>query len=130
MQEFQIQPSYYARMNNFNPTETIILLSIFDETISLDTVKESILTLMNDVGEGTHSEVTNEMIPKHYTEKVIEPIEFILKNNLNFCQGNSLKYISRYTGKNKALDLAKVWWYIWTDRHGSYQGIPNLMDNK
>jgi hypothetical protein len=124
--KFAILPSKYAEKNNFSTTETTILLSIFDYNISLDNVKTALLSLMDDVGEGSHSEVTNDMIPKHYTDSAIEPIEFILTNDLNFCQGNALKYISRYKGKNKALDLAKVWWYIWTDRHGSYAGIPHL----
>ena len=44
----------------------------------------------------------------HYKNMVIQPIEFTHKNNLNFCQGNIIKYICRYKSKNGIEDLRKV----------------------
>lgn len=44
----------------------------------------------------------------HYKNMAIQPIEFTHKNNLNFCQGNIIKYASRYKNKNGAQDLKKV----------------------
>ena len=32
--------------------------------------------------------------PPHYTQHEIEPIDFIVKNKLDFCQGNCLLYTS------------------------------------
>ena len=48
--------------------------------------------------------------PKHYQSK-IEPIDFILANNLNFLEGNIIKYIARYKKKNGLEDLLKGFEY-------------------
>lgn len=54
----------------------------------------------------------------NYYKKGIEPIDYIMKNNLNFNEGNVIKYISRYKYKhanNKHLqieDLNKAKKYI------------------
>ncbi len=44
----------------------------------------------------------------HYDIMEISPIEFIHKNDLNFCQGNIVKYICRYKNKDGILDLRKI----------------------
>ena len=44
----------------------------------------------------------------HYKNMAIQPIEFTHKNNLNFCQGNIIKYACRYKAKNGVEDLKKV----------------------
>ena len=48
----------------------------------------------------------------HYKNMLIQPIEFITKNKLSFCQGNAIKYICRYKEKNGHEDLAKAKHYI------------------
>ena len=56
-------------------------------------------------------EVTN---PKHY-DKVgfaIQPIEYITKNELDFLEGNVIKYVSRYPHKGGVNDLLKAKTYI------------------
>ena len=50
--------------------------------------------------------------PKHYIANVIEPIDFIIANKLNFCEGNVVKYISRWRLKNGVEDLKKAKQYI------------------
>lgn len=49
----------------------------------------------------------------HYHKCKIEPIEYILANNLGFCEGNIIKYITRYKDKGKPLDdLRKIKVYV------------------
>lgn len=48
----------------------------------------------------------------HYQKMKIEPIKFIMANNLSFCQGNVIKYICRYKDKNGIQDLLKAKQYI------------------
>ena len=48
----------------------------------------------------------------HYSNLAIEPIDFIIANNLGFCEGNVIKYISRWKAKNGVEDLEKARWYI------------------
>jgi len=49
---------------------------------------------------------------KHYTNKKIQPIEYIMANELNFAEGNVVKYVSRYKDKNGLEDLRKAKQYI------------------
>lgn len=44
----------------------------------------------------------------HYKEMAIQPIEFIVKNNLPFMEGNAIKYLCRHKAKNGAEDIKKV----------------------
>lgn len=48
----------------------------------------------------------------HYSDLAIEPIHFITANNLGFCEGNVIKYVSRWKVKNGIEDLEKARWYI------------------
>ena len=48
----------------------------------------------------------------HYSEMVIQPIEFIHKNGLSFIQGNVVKYVCRYKSKGGIEDLNKAKHYI------------------
>jgi hypothetical protein len=44
----------------------------------------------------------------HYKDMAIQPIEYIHKNALGFCEGNIVKYITRWKTKNGIEDLRKV----------------------
>lgn len=44
----------------------------------------------------------------HYSDMKMQPIEFIQANNLNFVDGNMVKYASRHRQKNKDEDIKKV----------------------
>ncbi|OCR88902.1 hypothetical protein CFT12S00416_05620 [Campylobacter fetus subsp. testudinum] len=48
----------------------------------------------------------------HYQKMVIQPIDFITKNNLDFCEGNVIKYVCRYKEKNGIEDLLKAKHYL------------------
>ena len=44
----------------------------------------------------------------HYQHYLIQPYEFISKNDLSFFQGNVVKYVCRYLNKNGIEDLKKI----------------------
>lgn len=50
--------------------------------------------------------------PSHYSSKEIEPFDYIQANNLNYFEGNVLKYITRHKEKNKFEDIQKAESYI------------------
>jgi len=54
-------------------------------------------------------EVTN---PKHYNERKMEPLDYIIANELDFLEGNVVKYITRYTYKGGVNDLLKARTYL------------------
>ena len=56
-----------------------------------------------------------EMInhPSHYNQGKIEVIDAIQDWELNFCEGNVIKYVARHRHKNEPLeDLKKARWYL------------------
>jgi len=48
----------------------------------------------------------------HYKDMKIQPTEYILANNLGFCEGNVIKYVSRYQKKHGVADLKKAVHYL------------------
>jgi hypothetical protein len=48
----------------------------------------------------------------HYLKYKIQPIEFIIKNNIGFVEGNILKYVLRFKEKGGVRDLEKARHYI------------------
>ena len=48
----------------------------------------------------------------HYKDMAIQPITYILANNLGFAEGSIIKYISRYKAKNGLQDLKKARHFI------------------
>jgi hypothetical protein len=48
----------------------------------------------------------------HYLKYKIPPVEFIIKNNIGFVEGNVIKYILRFKEKGGVQDLLKAKHYI------------------
>lgn len=48
----------------------------------------------------------------HYNKMQIQPVTFIMENNLSYAQGNVIKYVCRYLHKNGVEDLQKAKQYI------------------
>lgn len=51
-------------------------------------------------------------LPPHYLRFKLEPVYFITENELTFWQGNIIKYVCRYDGKNGLEDLEKAARYL------------------
>ena len=66
----------------------------------------------------------------HYKLMMIQPAEYILANNLGYCEGNVIKYVSRWRTKAKhgpnVEDLRKAKHYI--DMLIERETQPNTMD--
>lgn len=48
----------------------------------------------------------------HYKKHAIQPVEFIHRNGLGFCEGNVIKYVCRWRDKNGVADLRKARHYL------------------
>ena len=48
----------------------------------------------------------------HYKDRAIQPVEYIHANYLGFCEGNIVKYVSRWRQKNGIADLEKAKHYL------------------
>jgi len=64
-----------------------------------------------DAGKKT-SATTMQVGGNHYKNMKIQPIDYIQANDLGFCAGNVVKYVSRYQSKNGVEDLRKAKHYI------------------
>lgn len=58
-------------------------------------------------GDG-YSLLDTQIGGNHYKKLKIQPIEYILANELGFCEGNIVKYISRWREKGGVEDLKKI----------------------
>ena len=56
-----------------------------------------------------NEEVTN---PKHYIGLGITPLQYITANELDFLEGNVIKYVTRYPHKGGVNDLLKARTYL------------------
>ena len=48
----------------------------------------------------------------HYKDLAIQPIDYIVQNNLGYIEGNIIKYVTRYKNKNGVEDLRKARHYL------------------
>lgn len=44
----------------------------------------------------------------HYKQYAIQPVQYAMANNLNYCQANAVKYVTRYRDKGGKEDLLKA----------------------
>ena len=65
----------------------------------------------NQFVEKRRKEITDKINPTYYGTG-LDVIDFCQKNNLDFMQGNVIKYVTRYKEKNGKEDLLKAMKYI------------------
>lgn len=58
------------------------------------------------------SSLEKQVSGNHYKDKGIQPIVYIHANNLGFCEGNVVKYVTRHNEKNGAADIQKAIHYL------------------
>lgn len=56
----------------------------------------------------TKSALNTQVGGNHYKHYAIQPIEYAMANNLNYCQANAIKYTTRYKDKGGVEDLRKA----------------------
>lgn len=71
---------------------------------------ENYKEILTNLGKLENSKIVKPNIEvggNHYN-MTISPIEYIEANNLPFCEGNIIKYVSRHPNKNKDEDIQKI----------------------
>ena len=88
------------------------------------------LVLVNDKESKLYNPLVAQEGGGHYKNRGIQPLEYTMQNNLSFCEGNVVKYISRYKSKNGIEDLAKVIHYALLSAYEAYgeQGSTELKE--
>jgi len=58
------------------------------------------------------SALDKQVSGQHYKNYIIQPVEFIVKNDIAFLEANVIKYVCRHRAKNGLEDLEKAEHYI------------------
>lgn len=81
---------------------------------------------MSEQGRKYDSVLSAQYGGKHYKEKGIQPIEYAYANDLNFFQGNVVKYVTRYKDKKGVEDLKKAIHYLQMILEFEYKVLTNF----
>jgi|TARA_R100001594_G_scaffold57939_1_gene91911 hypothetical protein len=73
---------------------------------------------------------TRQVGGTHYKSMVIQPSEFINKNNIPFAEGNAIKYLCRHKQKNQKQDLEKAIHYCQMAIERDYPDEPKKEEPK
>lgn len=71
----------------------------------------STLGVNSDIWEEETSALNTQVGGSHY-QLPIQPVDYIVKNNLGYREGNVIKYVTRHKDKNGAEDLIKAIHYL------------------
>tara|TARA_R110002012_G_scaffold285165_1_gene476162 strand:- start:76 stop:336 length:261 start_codon:yes stop_codon:yes gene_type:complete len=58
------------------------------------------------------SNMEEDKINPSYYKKGIETTDYIVSHDMNYVEGNIIKYVTRYKEKNGLQDLLKAEWYL------------------
>ena len=56
--------------------------------------------------------LTTQVGGGHYKDLAIQPVEYIHKNRIGFCEGSIIKYVTRWRDKGGIQDLKKAKHFI------------------
>ena len=98
----------YDDMINFEEQQN---MGMMDESIK-ETVKDKGFT-KTDLKKEAMKATLKQVGGSHYKDCKIQPIEYIVGNDLTFCEGNAIKYITRHRRKGEgAKDIHKAIHYL------------------
>lgn len=75
-------------------------------------VEAALNTPATDRTTGVRNALETQVGGDHYRNGGIQPVEYIETNNLGFCEGNVIKYVTRHKYKDGRKDLEKARHYI------------------
>ena len=98
----------YSDMINYEEQQN---MGMMDEAIR-KTVEETDF-IKTDLKKEAMKATLKQVGGNHYKDCKIQPIEFIVGNDLTFCEGNAIKYITRHRRKGEgAKDIEKAIHYL------------------
>ena len=117
VQEFLFKNGYGWAFDCYKVKNTDKPVLCFDELLmwskSIDTFGEYDEITFEQFKEKYMKETLNTQVGgSHYQKYAIQPIEFIIKNNIPFLEANVIKYVVRYKDKNGLEDLKKAKHYL------------------
>lgn len=96
-----------AHVSNSNKGD--IKISVIDTEMDMYKNTESLLDLKGSMKD---SPLDKQVGGNHYSSMKIQPIEFIVENEIPYREANAIKYICRHKNKNGAEDIKKAIHYL------------------
>lgn len=84
---------------------------------------------MNRQEIGEHLDRERQVGGSHYRNYAIQPIEYIVANDLSFLAGNVVKYVTRYKDKNGLEDINKAIHYLELIKEFEYPAKDGVSSN-
>lgn len=56
--------------------------------------------------------IEKQVAGEHYLKLPFQPVTYILANNIGYCEGNVIKYVTRWKDKGGVEDLRKARHYL------------------
>ena len=66
----------------------------------------------NKIGTAWLNAISKKQVGGEHYQLPIQPIDYIVQNNLGYREGNVVKYVTRYKSKNGAEDIKKAIHYL------------------
>ena len=107
MGEMEEYKSTCNKLNNLSEKTETELLRVFDKVKARD-YTDVILCELSKPKSALGTQIGGD----HYKTMKIQPITFIMENNLSFAVGNIIKYVCRYDKKNGLEDIQKARQYL------------------
>lgn len=109
-----------VELNQFFNQPMTRQMEMFPETLAVtkeeeeawQTQQKSVARGVTDGTAGRDDPLSVQVGGGHYKSMAIQPVEYITKNNLPYCEANVIKYISRWRDKGGKKDLEKAKHYI------------------
>lgn len=98
-QEYDPFDRHTCAGNNIEPATT-------REVVGL--TRQQIGEALDELRKGGHSPLQHQAGGDHYRKLAIQPVEYIIANDLGFLAGNVIKYATRYKDKGGAEDIRKI----------------------
>lgn len=77
-----------------------------------DACKTGPVVIIDDPLAPHRSALNNQVGGDHYKKYKIQPVEFIMANEIGYMEGNVIKYVVRHKDKNGVQDLKKAMHYL------------------
>jgi hypothetical protein len=56
--------------------------------------------------------ITDTQVGGQHYQLPIQPVEYVTRNTMPYCEGNVIKYVTRWRDKGGVEDLRKAIWYL------------------
>jgi hypothetical protein len=110
-----INPTPQVPLGTLSDRNTPFVMPGYDATAAEDELAdaEEQRTIGDLIRDQMEPKIASKQVAgDHYASQAIEPIEYTLANDLGYCEGNVVKYVTRHKLKGGKEDILKAMHYL------------------